>query len=66
LTHTVHYKNLHFTYRVIIYTYFMTYASGFVIIILTRIPADMTDDGYPVYNYSRQNDYYVGTRWTPD
>ena len=29
----IHYKNLHFTYRVFSYTYFMTYSSGFVIII---------------------------------
>jgi len=29
----IHYKNLHFTYRVFSYTYFMTYPSGFVIII---------------------------------
>jgi len=29
----LHYKNLHFTYRVFSYTYFMTYSSGFVIII---------------------------------
>ena len=29
----IHYKNLQITYRVFSYTYFMTYSSGFVIII---------------------------------
>ena len=51
----IHYKNLHITYRVFSYTYFMTYSSGFVIIIPDKMtisvvswhPTDPVCTGHP-------------------